>query len=190
MMAALAEYDCEAVVIDTVSRAVGGDENENDTWLKFYRNTGLRMKQEGKALIRLDHAGKDESKGQRGGSAKSGDVDAVWRMTKTAEDAFTLICEAQRFAFSDREVEIVREDTPVLHHRRTMNLRKEVESEILPRYAKAGIPRDEELSVREVMRRMKDAGVTFTKSQVTKATLAAYRNRLPEFTPQTLGSGD
>jgi hypothetical protein len=59
------------VVIDTVSRAIDGEENSNDTWLN----------QLGIAMIRLDHSGKDETKGMRGGSAKSGDVDAVWLST-------------------------------------------------------------------------------------------------------------
>lgn len=189
LMAALDEYACEAVVVDTVSRAVAGDENENDTWLNFYKHTGLRLKQTGRALIRLDHAGKDETKGQRGGSAKSGDVDAVWRMSKSGEELFTLTCEAQRFPFNDREVVLQRQDDPVLHHHRTMDKRREVEAEILPKYAEAGIPRDEELSVREVLRRMKAAEVRFTKSQVTTATLARYRASLPTFTPQTLADG-
>jgi len=85
LLAAAEVYDCEVVVIDTVSRSVGGDENENDTWLNFYRHTGMKLKKAQKALIRLDHTGKDETKGQRGGSAKGGDVDAVWKMSKVSE---------------------------------------------------------------------------------------------------------
>src|SRR5699024_7633552 len=88
LMAAVQGYDCEVVVIDTVSRSVTGDENENDTWLSFYRHTGLKLKQAGVSLIRLDHTGKDETKGQRGGSAKVGDVDAVWRMSRVTDDTY------------------------------------------------------------------------------------------------------
>lgn len=189
LLAALDVYDCQVVVVDTVSRAVAGDENENDTWLNFYKHTGLRLKQTERALIRLDHAGKDESKGQRGGSAKSGDVDAVWRMSKTGEEIFTLTCEAQRFSFPDREVILERKDDPTLHHHRTMDVRRQVEAEILPKYAAAGIPKDHELSVREVLKRMRAAGIKFTKAQVTTATLKAYRSRLTEFHPQTLETG-
>jgi RecA-family ATPase len=97
LLAAAEVYDCEVVVIDTVSRSVGGDENENDTWLNFYRHTGMKLKKAQKALIRLDHTGKDETKGQRGGSAKVGDVDAVWKMSKLTETSFRLDCEAHRF---------------------------------------------------------------------------------------------
>ncbi|HVE26251.1 MAG TPA: AAA family ATPase, partial [Sporichthya sp.] len=82
LMAAVRTYQCEVVVIDTVSRAIQGEENENDTWLNFYRHTGKALKAAGVALVRLDHTGKDETRGQRGGSAKSGDVDAVWRMSE------------------------------------------------------------------------------------------------------------
>ncbi len=110
LLAAIAHYRTEIVVIDTVSRAVQGEENENDTWLNFYKHTGLRLKQAGVALIRLDHAGKDETKGQRGGSAKSGDVDAVWRMSREGDDTFDLTCEAQRFPIHETRLTVRRVD--------------------------------------------------------------------------------
>jgi RecA-family ATPase len=97
-MAAVRYYQAQVVVIDTVSRAVKGDENENNTWLDFYRMTGLKLKAAGVALIRLDHTGKDQTKGQRGGSAKSGDVDAIWHMTKIDEDTVQLRLDASRFS--------------------------------------------------------------------------------------------
>lgn len=98
LMAAVRYYNAQVVVIDTVSRAVKGDENENNTWLDFYRMTGLKLKAAGVALIRLDHTGKDQTKGQRGGSAKSGDVDAIWHMTKIDEDTVQLRLDASRFS--------------------------------------------------------------------------------------------
>jgi len=105
------------VVIDTVSRAVKGDENDNDTWLSFYRHTGLKLKQAGVALIRLDHSGKDDAKGQRGGSAKSGDVDAVWRLSKVTDTVFRLDCEGNRMPVHERTLTLHRETLPHLHHR-------------------------------------------------------------------------
>lgn len=116
LLAAITTYACEVVVIDTVSRAVTGDENENDTWLNFYRHTGLRLKQAGVALIRLDHTGKDETKGQRGGSAKSGDVDAVWRMSRVTDDTYQLTCEAARLPIAEKTLVLHRQAGP-LHHR-------------------------------------------------------------------------
>jgi len=59
LLAAATVYKAELVVIDTVSRAVAGEENENDTWLRFYRSTGVRLKAAGVACVRLDHSGKD-----------------------------------------------------------------------------------------------------------------------------------
>lgn len=118
LMAAVEAFGAEVVVIDTVSRAIAGDENENDTWLDFYRHTGLKLKQAQVALVRLDHAGKDEAKGQRGGSAKSGDVDAVWRMTRTSDDLYDLICEANRMPIDpeSRVLTIERLDGERLEH--------------------------------------------------------------------------
>lgn len=116
LLAAVAAYDTEVVVIDTVSRAIKGEENENDTWLAFYRHTGLRIKQAGVSLVRLDHSGKDETKGQRGGSAKSGDVDAIWRMSKITEETFKLECEAARLPITEKTLVLHRKTEPKLHH--------------------------------------------------------------------------
>jgi hypothetical protein len=123
LVAAVQTYGCEVVVIDTVSRAIGGEENENDTWLKFYRHTGLEMKRLGVAVIRLDHTGKDETKGQRGGSAKSGDVDAVWRMARLTDgndgqaETFRLVCEANRFPIEPGQklLTFTRMESPLRH---------------------------------------------------------------------------
>lgn len=117
LLAAVETYGCEVVVIDTVSRAVAGEENENDTWLAFYRHTGKALKAAGVALVRLDHTGKDETRGQRGGSAKSGDVDAVWRMSKITDSMFRLDCEAHRMQVVETALVIHRDETPVLRHR-------------------------------------------------------------------------
>lgn len=117
LMEAIRVYRSEVVVVDTVSRAVKGEENENDTWLAFYRHTGLQLKQKGIALVRLDHSGKDESKGQRGGSAKMGDVDAVWRLSRVTDDVYRLDCEANRMPVNERTLTLHREQLPRLHHR-------------------------------------------------------------------------
>ncbi len=71
------------VIIDTTGRAVAGDENSADTVRAFYRWTGLVLKQRGITWARLDHAGKDAARGQRGSSAKGDDVDIVWRLART-----------------------------------------------------------------------------------------------------------
>jgi len=117
LLAIAQEYGCELVVIDTISRAVGGEENDNDTWLSFYRNTGRLLKAEGIAVVRLDHTGKDQSKGMRGGSAKYGDVDLAWSMTMPAEDVLRLECVAHRLPVAEKELSVIRERVPKLAHR-------------------------------------------------------------------------
>lgn len=188
LLQAVEEYGCDVVVLDTVSRSIGGDENENDTWLDFYRETGVRLKRAGVALIRLDHSGKDESKGQRGGSAKSGDVDAVWRLSRLGESLFRLTCEANRFPITEHVIELERLENPVLMHRRDMSARKKAEDEIIGKLAKAGVPRDGSVSVRGAMKMMRTAGIAFSKASVTTAAMVEYCRRLPVFETPEMGA--
>jgi len=83
LLAAALAVGAELVIIDTTSRVISGDENDADTMRAFYRHTGLRLKQAGITWARLDHAGKDASKGARGSSAKNDDVDVVLRLERT-----------------------------------------------------------------------------------------------------------
>lgn len=117
LLAATRVYGSEVVMVDTISRAITGLENENDTWLNFYRHTGRNLKAEGIALTRLDHSGKDETRGQRGGSAKSGDVDMVWRMSRITDDVYRLDCEASRLQVTEKTLVLHRDLTPRLRHR-------------------------------------------------------------------------
>ncbi len=76
-------YGAEAFVIDTMGRAVEGDENSNDTYRAFARHTGMALKSIEVSVLRTDHAGKDKEKGQRGASAKNDDADVVFRVSRT-----------------------------------------------------------------------------------------------------------
>jgi len=116
LLEAVKAYRSEVVVVDTVSRAVDGEENSNDTWLQMYRHTGLALKRAGVAIIRLDHTGKIESKGTRGGSAKSGDVDAIWKLTRVTDDRFRLECTESRMEVTTKSLHLTRHTTPRLHH--------------------------------------------------------------------------
>lgn len=103
--------DADLVVIDTFARAVEGEENDSDTVRDFYRMTGLHLKAAGRAFIRADHAGKDESKGQRGSSAKNDDVDLVWQL-KVADGGYTLIRGKCRMGWVPESVHLERHDAP------------------------------------------------------------------------------
>jgi hypothetical protein len=115
LLAAVKAYSSEVVVIDTVSRAINGEANSNDTWLAFYLHTGLQLKQLGVAMIRLDHSGKDESKGMRGSSAKAGDVDAFWLLTRITDTSLRLECNANRMELDTKLLKITRCSEPLRH---------------------------------------------------------------------------
>lgn len=99
----------ELVVIDTFGRSVAGEEDSADTVRAFYRHTGLALKQRGIAMLRTDHTGKDQAKGQRGSSAKADDVDVVWRLTRTDEGA-KLECTHKRVSWVPKDIDLIRTD--------------------------------------------------------------------------------
>jgi hypothetical protein len=99
--------DAELVIIDTFGRAVHGDENEADTVRAWYRWTGLHLKAEGRAFLRVDHAGKDIEKGQRGTSAKNDDVDVVWRLARQDGETFKLVAKKRRMSWVPETVDLV-----------------------------------------------------------------------------------
>lgn len=73
-------YKPDLVVLDTISRFVEGGENDSSTSTNLYSHSLADMKKRGVAVLRLDHTGRDESKGARGSSAKASDADAGWSL--------------------------------------------------------------------------------------------------------------
>lgn len=186
LMAAIGAYECSIVIIDTVSRAIMGEENENDTWLKFNRFSGMAMKRAGISMIRLDHSGKDTSKGQRGGSAKSGDVDAVWRMTKDG-DIITLKCEAERFPITLKEFSLKRCESP-LRHQMTVNSYQIRTDKLLSDMARAEFPKNLVKGLRDIKQLLRDKNIKFTNSDFTVTFYKRYSSLPQEFKPQTFPS--
>lgn len=107
------------VIIDTISRAVAGEENPADTWRDFYRCTGIELKRRGITWARLDHGGKDLSRGQRGSSGKGDDVDVVWRLSKT-DSGLRLDRDVARMPWVPERAVFHLEEDP-LRFRRTAN---------------------------------------------------------------------
>jgi hypothetical protein len=109
----------ELVVIDTLIRSVEGEENSADTIKNFNRYTGQRIKALGRTLVRIDHAGKDGTRGQRGTSAKRDDVDVVWRfkLDSTVEgiEHMRLINDASRMSWVPHELVLKRHQNPLRH---------------------------------------------------------------------------
>jgi hypothetical protein len=181
LLARAVEAGACLVVIDTVSRTIAGEENSNDTWVAFYRNTGLKLKEAGIAYVRLDHSGKDDTKGMRGGSAKSGDVDAVWQLTKPGTEDFLLFCEAARMNIPEeqRSIGFRRVVDPYLRHERTVMPSKE-DADLIMQCAiglamdEAGLALEHDLNGRELNELLTAAGIKGTQ----KAGFAAMRGRV------------
>jgi len=107
-------YKPELVVVDTMARVVQGDENDSTTYRDFYRHSGVRLKRAGVALLRLDHAGKDLAKGQRGSSAKADDLDVIFSLGDV-EDRLVLKRTHSRVPWVPAEVVLRREKGPLRH---------------------------------------------------------------------------
>lgn len=81
-----ARFEIGLIVVDTVSRALaGGDENGSDAMGQFVSACDAIKKHAGGALIGVHHSGKDKEKGMRGSSVLLGASDAVIKVTKIGE---------------------------------------------------------------------------------------------------------
>ena len=98
------------VVIDTFGRAVSGDENEADTVRNWYQWTGRLLKTAGIGFLRIDHAGKDAKRGQRGTSAKNDDVDIVWEMADRGHGEYLMQTTKRRVSWVQERVVLQRTD--------------------------------------------------------------------------------
>lgn len=116
-LTALAEVnEPELVVLDTTTRMVEGDENASNTWLQLYRCSLVPLKQRGITTLRIDHPGKDETRGQRGSSAKAGDVDCIFRLSDISNsDQMVLLCEKSRSGNQEKVITMRRCKDPLRH---------------------------------------------------------------------------
>lgn len=100
------------IIIDTVSRVVTGDENSADTYRELFNHSEKWIRGRGATLLRLDHLGKDTSKGSRGSSAKEDPLDVVWQMEpskRISGDVFDLKLTKNRPGWLPHRVTINRE---------------------------------------------------------------------------------
>jgi hypothetical protein len=101
----------------------------------------MPLKAAGIATLRLDHPGKDETKGQRGGSAKLGDVDLVWRMEEIVkEQTYLLKCEKNRIQMDETMLNIRRAAEPVRHEVDTRTVGQAKTEAVLAALDAAGLP--------------------------------------------------
>lgn len=135
-------HSADVVIIDTVSRVISGKENDADTFADLYRHAMAPLKGLGIAVVRLDHAGKDIGKGQRGSSAKNTDVDAVWTLT-AAGPIITLTCEMSRSQNEAQALRLKRMTGPLRHELTTpAEAATDRVQEILAKLDELGVPHD------------------------------------------------
>jgi AAA domain len=120
LMELLAWYECKAVVIDTVSRVIEGDENSNDTYIKMFNFTGSYLKAAQISLLRLDHEGHLNGR-SRGASAKADDVDLVWQL-KASDEGYALNCMHSRINSTSGTIAIKRQLEPTLSFSRAAEM--------------------------------------------------------------------
>jgi len=104
-----------AVVLDTVTRIVAGEENNNDTFRDLYTYTIGPLKAVGISTARLDHEGHEGGR-SRGASAKADDVDIVWQI-KPTDDGVQLNRKATRVATVPEKLDLKQGDNPLRFER-------------------------------------------------------------------------
>ena len=110
----------ELVIIDTLSRAVAGDENSSEPFREAYRLAWAPLKRMGVAVLRLDHSGHESSNRGRGSSAKRDDVDLSWSLKRVGSSEKRLVLAhhgTSRLGWVPERVELIREIEPRTTHR-------------------------------------------------------------------------
>ena len=109
-------FQPDLVFIDTFSRFVEGDENGSAVAQNFYEHTGRELKRRGIAYLRIDHIGKDATRGARGSSAKIDDLDLIWTMSKTKEPNVFLLKNEKARAFVTQDSYLLERRSSPLRH--------------------------------------------------------------------------
>jgi hypothetical protein len=94
-----AGFDIALVVIDTVSRAIAGqDENGQEAMSLFVGGCAEIQLHTGGAVIGVHHAGKDKERGMRGSTVLLGGCDASLKIEKSIEQRVEIKVEKQKDA--------------------------------------------------------------------------------------------
>lgn len=174
LMDTLASFDITAIVIDTMSRVVEGDENSNDTYIHFYGHTGAMLKAAGIAMLRLDHEG-HESGRSRGASAKADDVDIVWQL-KVTEVGMDFVRKASRISWVPELLPIKKITTPTLAFQATTSSWPAGTYEKAKELDELGAPM--EISKRAAITLLKEHGLLQGKTVVLMAALRYRKTRI------------
>jgi len=166
-------HDEQVIVIDTMARVTEGDENSNDTYIRFYRYTGAPLKASGISLLRLDHEGHEGGR-SRGASAKADDVDVVWQL-RTVENGLQFIRKAARISWVPESVTVKMNVEP-LAFTRTKGSWPEGTKDKADELDALEAPLD--ISRRKAAQMLKDKGYVVGNTQTLNAALKYRRERI------------
>lgn len=158
------DVGADVAVIDTTARAVSGEENDADTFRDFARCTGQRLKAAGITWVRVDHTGKDESRGARGSSAKVDDVDVVWQVRRT-EGGLQLRATHRRMAWVPPTVDLQRVEEPELRYQVVSGSWPAGTQDAARALTSAGVPHT--ASTRNAQSQLREAGCRLRREKVT-----------------------
>lgn len=79
------------IVLDTLARNFGGDENSGDAMGKFIRGCDLVKTSTGASIVAIHHSGKDVSKGGRGHSSLNAAIDCEFQVSHDSKTGLTTL---------------------------------------------------------------------------------------------------
>ncbi len=193
LLAEALKVGAQLVVIDTLIRTVDGEENSADTIKNFSRHTATPLKANDIALLRIDHAGKDLTRGQRGTSAKRDDVDVVWLLqtatgTLPGKTMLTLKREAARVDWIQEDIHITRDNgLPLAHTIPTSLALTSDDIEIVNYLQDQGLWRHN-VTVKSARQALNNS--THTAKQVRLAHVVKWMKRYGDTPPEKQGNAE
>jgi AAA domain len=166
LLSAAEAHDPVLVIIDTTSRVIAGKENDADTFLQLYRHALVPLKRRGVTVLRLDHPGKDVDRGQRGSSAKDGDVDTVWLVDQISQTGINLERRKSRSGHGSGALYLVRRFEPLRHEPGGTGVPPGV-ADVLEALARLQAP--ERITNREAQELLRDVGERFRNADIAQA---------------------
>lgn len=107
----------ELIVLDTWSKFISGAEADPALHTAAYNQSIVPLRRAGRAVLAIDHGGKDLARGPRGGSSKVDNVDTLWLLTIKAGGRVRLERRKSRTGRGVDLVELVRQTGPLRHDR-------------------------------------------------------------------------
>lgn len=156
-----------AVIIDTFSRVISGDENSNDTYIRFFQHTGSKLKASGVSLGRTDHEGHAGGR-SRGASAKGDDVDIVWQLS-AVDFGMQFTRKLSRVSDAPEHLAIRMTDDDLLSFGRAATLWPDGTHEKATELDSVGAPL--EITRREAMRLLSSAHISAGRSVILQAAI-------------------